>query len=461
MRRATWLLLAMGAACKGGAGKEGADTPPPADDSDPEAPAVEDDLPVVDGACPDGAAEAGTAGETVRESFEVTWRWSEYRQMSYADPMHLVLPDDVEAIAVTVDAGDARTALARMWIDDRVIVDIDEPTAWRRPARRHRPRARATDTWDTWWDTFADTYDSWYDSAWDSNDSWDTAAGPPRFGWGVEPLFHRPAVAGTVALPMSPELRVEPGCLTLVPAAMDHLEGQTATVHVVTRRKAAEGAIDVNLIVVEGAGVRPGELQEAGEAMRSVYAANGGPPLGSVQVFDLPWPSGPFVPFGGPLGDLRSAVTPGASDLALNLFVIADFQHAAGTIGISAGIPGPIGVPGTRGSGVVVSVDGHRRGDGRLDARALGETMAHEAGHQMGLFHTTEASGLSFDILGDTPECDVGTYDHDGNGELGAAECRNVDGTNFMFWIASGWRLDQDEMSPDQAFVLRSTAIVR
>jgi hypothetical protein len=464
MRAAACWLLLVGLGCKGDdTGKGSAPVDPEPEDSDPLT--VVDPVPEIDGACPDGAAEAGVAGDSVREEVSVTWRWSEERQMSFADPVFRVLPADTEALAVTVDAGSTRTALARLWIDDRVIVDIDEPTEWQAPRPARRSHALAADTWDTWWDTFADTADSWletaWDSAWDSNDSWDTAAGPPRWGWGVAPFFHKPAVAGTLALPMSPELLAAPGCLSLVPAALDNLDGQTGTVHIVTRRRPAEGArLDVNLIVLEGAGIRPAELQAAGESMRAVYASGGGPELGEVRVFDLPSPEGAFVPFGEPLQRLRSTETPGASELAINLFVIADFARSAGTIGISAGIPGPIGVPGTGGSGVVVTVDGHRKYSGELDTDALGETMAHEAGHQMGLFHTTESSGQSFDILRDTPECDLATFDRDGSGDLGAPECRNAGGKNFMFWIASGWRLEQDEVTPDQAFVLRNTPIV-
>lgn len=462
----SWLLLVL--ACKKDPdGKapdaETDDTRPPETDvqTDDTDPAVTDGIPPIDGSCPDGAPEAGAAGETVREQIEVVWRWSESRQMSYADPIFRTLAPDTEALSVTVDAGTVRTALARLWIDERVIVDLDEPTDWEPPRSARRSHALAADTWDTWWDTFSHSADTWFDSAWDSNDTWDTAAGPPRWGWGVAPFFHKPTVAGTLALPMSPELVAGAGCLTLVPAAAENLDGQTGTVHLVTRRKAAADALlDINLIVVEGAGIRPGELQRAGESMRAVYANGGGPALGQVQVFDLPWPDGPYIPFGEALGRLRSTVTPGTSEFALNLFVIADFQGGAGTIGTSAGIPGPIGVPGTAGSGVVVTVDGHRKYNGDLDPDALGETMAHEAGHQMGLFHTSESSGLSFDILGDTPECDLATYDHNTDGAVGAPECRNVDGRNFMFWIASGWRMEQDAMTPDQAFVLHNTPIV-
>ena len=128
-------------------------------------------------------------------------------------------------------------------------------------------------------------------------------------------------------------------------------------------------------------------------------------------------------------------------------------------LGIAAGIPGPNGIPGTAASGVMVSVDTHLDGDGEtLLTDLMGETMAHEVGHQLGLFHTTEDTGTEHDPIGDTPECDV-EYDLDGDGELTAEECEAAGGRNFMFWTSAEFA--QFEMSPIQAMVLRDSVIAR
>ena len=52
-----------------------------------------------------------------------------------------------------------------------------------------------------------------------------------------------------------------------------------------------------------------------------------------------------------------------------------------------------------------------------LDAQLLGETAAHEMGHQLGLFHTTESGGTQFDILSDTLECQKSTQDNNSKSE--------------------------------------------
>ena len=51
----------------------------------------------------------------------------------------------------------------------------------------------------------------------------------------------------------------------------------------------------------------------------------------------------------------------------------------------------------------------------------MGETMAHEAGHYLGLFHPVETSYALWDALDDTPECDD------------SAACAAALGTNLMF----------------------------
>ena len=71
-----------------------------------------------------------------------------------------------------------------------------------------------------------------------------------------------------------------------------------------------------------------------------------------------------------------------------------------------------------------------------LDSQLLGETAAHEMGHQLGLFHTTESGGTVFDILTDTAECLNSTKDFDNNGKMSAEECEGYGGENLMFWTA-------------------------
>src|SRR5205085_8772901 len=81
-------------------------------------------------------------------------------------------------------------------------------------------------------------------------------------------------------------------------------------------------------------------------------------------------------------------------------------------VGIDGTIPGPSSVGGTVNSGA--SVNGSNLGFGtctsQLDIHNCGPDevayiVAHEGGHFMGLYHTTEQTGDAFDPLSDTPTC--------------------------------------------------------
>ncbi len=73
--------------------------------------------------------------------------------------------------------------------------------------------------------------------------------------------------------------------------------------------------------------------------------------------------------------------------------------------GYSMGLPGPYAA--NRGtSAVLVSTELFADGDGSLDADGLASSLAHEIGHFMGLYHTSERSGNDHDPIEDTPECE-------------------------------------------------------
>lgn len=143
----------------------------------------------------------------------------------------------------------------------------------------------------------------------------------------------------------------------------------------------------------------------------------------------------------------------GCSDeQALNFFLVQEIVGGrAGYIilGVSGGIPGPPGLHGTTHSGVAVTMSGFRR-----NPKQLAQTMAHEGGHYLGLFHTTEAEGNAFDPLPDTPQC---TADRDRDGVVSYAECQGEGADNLMFWAAGD---NARKVSNDQGFVvLRNPAV--
>ncbi|MBF0424887.1 MAG: hypothetical protein HQL66_03595 [Magnetococcales bacterium] len=150
----------------------------------------------------------------------------------------------------------------------------------------------------------------------------------------------------------------------------------------------------------------------------------------------------------------------GASNV-VNLFFIEDFRSnryggGSDTLGISAGIPGSLGLAGNH-NGVLISIGGHLI-NGKVDTNVMGDTAAHEIGHFLGLFHTTESDGQTHDPLADTPECTL-AQDSNHDGSLSAEECANLDGYNLMFWIASTTGMDQSALTPNQQAIIRASPL--
>ena len=113
-----------------------------------------------------------------------------------------------------------------------------------------------------------------------------------------------------------------------------------------------------------------------------------------------------------------SALVSQGSTNAVNLFFIEDYagSGSSGILGNAAGMPGSMGIANAW-NGVLNSLTAHASGS-TLNEQLLGETAAHEMGHQLGLYHPTEANGTTFDILSDTAECSKSSRDNDSNGEV-------------------------------------------
>jgi hypothetical protein len=146
-------------------------------------------------------------------------------------------------------------------------------------------------------------------------------------------------------------------------------------------------------------------------------------------------------------------VSAGAANTALDVFFVADIDSRGGgdVGGISGGTPVPFGMHGTPGSGVAIATDMFLASG---DTRALGRTLAHELGHALGLFHTTEVDGSACDPLPDTPVC----RDRNGNGLLDARECAAMGGDNLMFPTSDA---TDALLTPDQIAVLQRALILQ
>src|SRR5207248_9990182 len=106
----------------------------------------------------------------------------------------------------------------------------------------------------------------------------------------------------------------------------------------------------------------------------------------------------------------------------MNLFLVQGLQSSDSNgsfyvVGVDGTIPGPSSFDGTVQSGAVVSIaDLYARTSyctGGLNvncgADSVAYVAAHETGHFLGLFHTTEREGDIFDPITDTPKCPCST----------------------------------------------------
>jgi hypothetical protein len=237
-----------------------------------------------------------------------------------------------------------------------------------------------------------------------------------------------------------------PGCSTGTPAGQYHIQ-----VVMETRPFASTGKLDVEVyLATDPSSVLPSAAFAASDAQFArwvksfgAYYAKAGICLGTVTVHDLPaWakalyaPSGVLDVSGSGQGVPPANTPPGCDDLsqlftlglapsqAVHLFFadeLVDRGVTAGftVLGVDGSIPGPSGVPGTVNGGAVVGVFdllGAERSPGACSAGGppnvstcgtdvLALVSAHEAGHWLGLYHTTELDGTVFDPLTDTETC--------------------------------------------------------
>jgi hypothetical protein len=130
--------------------------------------------------------------------------------------------------------------------------------------------------------------------------------------------------------------------------------------------------------------------------------------------------------------------------LSINVFLVDQFAiEGGGVLGVSAGLPGAAGFHGGRGSGLVFAASVLR------SPELLGQVLAHEVGHYLGLFHTSESGGARYDPLEDTPECSPQQWRNFGG-------CPDL--TNLMFPFAGNGHI---EVTDGQGSVFHANPLVR
>jgi len=150
---------------------------------------------------------------------------------------------------------------------------------------------------------------------------------------------------------------------------------------------------------------------------------------------------------GSELGQLL-AMSGSGQERRLHIFFVQGIESSEGfeVVGQAGSAPGPALVQGTSHSGIAMSTI-----DLESAPALLGMATAHEIGHYLGLFHTTEKDGFGWDALDDTPYCDP-ENDANDDGWLSAEECASLDANNVMFWSPPE---GSDEMTADQQWVMQ------
>ncbi|HJN78237.1 MAG TPA: M43 family zinc metalloprotease [Myxococcota bacterium] len=141
----------------------------------------------------------------------------------------------------------------------------------------------------------------------------------------------------------------------------------------------------------------------------------------------------------------------------LVVFMVQDFQTDEGAtiLGKAGGPPGTAAVGGTSKSGMVVVAS-----DMASDPVYVGRIAAHEAGHFLGLFHTTERDANdTHDPISDTPECPA-SADTNGNGQMNSSECSGSGSENVMWWTNNSDATSAD-FSSMQGQILRGNPIAK
>lgn len=170
----------------------------------------------------------------------------------------------------------------------------------------------------------------------------------------------------------------------------------------------------------------------------------------------------------------------------LNLFLVQAINqsatdHSGTVVGIDGTIPGPSSLNGTVHSGAVVSMadlffgtclPGTQPDISRCGADSVAYIAAHEGGHFLGLFHTTESSGDFFDSVADTLKCPclscASTTDRpkctqsNNTAVIHSSQCKTSGcggGDNLMFWdfdnTATG------VLTADQGAIMKANPLVQ
>lgn len=213
----------------------------------------------------------------------------------------------------------------------------------------------------------------------------------------------------------------------------------------------SSGAVHINLVYA-GAASADTELARAMVGAtahwQTIYAEMGITVTFEEWTYDNGDLPGPGL---GNAEDFR-AIAASTEVRSVNVVLVPQIQDGDGLYGMAGGIPGPL--VSTDRTAVVISAltsSGPDLTFSDEEERILAETMAHEVGHYLGLFHPVEMTWDTWDSLSDTPSCS------------GESNCETSLGSNLMFpYPVCSYTscVQQGELTAEQSSVANSHVVV-
>jgi hypothetical protein len=266
--------------------------------------------------------------------------------------------------------------------------------------------------------------------------------------------------------------------------------GQQYDIQIVTRPAArSTGTVDLGLYLVTQQWTAASAIADADgswtrflDALAGIYA-KAGLCLGKVTFYDPPiWAKNAYsqsilATDLSPCGLLDQMFTLSQPGGEVPLFFVdrirASVQAGGVILGIDGAIPGPAGAGGTVHSGALVNVAdlttagcGGTPGYTTCGSDSVAYIAAHEGGHFLGLFHTTEHDGSFFDPLDDTPQCASSCDLPPVDGFVDGSECgddssntHSCGGADYlMFWLLNEG--SRGTLSPQQSGIMRANPVI-
>jgi hypothetical protein len=202
------------------------------------------------------------------------------------------------------------------------------------------------------------------------------------------------------------------------------------------------GLIDLSIHLAPGTGVTKDKapddawLKASLARLRTLYRRLLGVSIGQVRYGEMAAADNDVKTWDQVWNIRKTYSEAGPDERSINLFIAQKISIPQGPAGgVSGRVPGVPGLSARPGAGVVLRK--------YSDTNTMGELMAHEIGHFMGLWHTS-APGPYYDPITDTTECPSGTPSN---------SC--PDKTNLMFFQFP--TTDPIVLSAGQAFVARGS----